>query len=157
MRRHWWYGIAAVIAAFAVGAMDIHARGGGGGGGGRGGGGGGRGGGGRGGGGRGGGAGGGGGMRGGGRGPGGPGGGGFGIGRNNSKSQGEKTAKEWQLLLEQADRKRLIQERRDALMASDRAKNQEAWLALQRMTSALGEDLRGAAPSNGNGNGKAGQ
>jgi hypothetical protein len=137
MRKRWWFGIMAVFASLALVAMDVEARGGGGGGG--------RGGGGRGGGGRGGGRGGGGrgggaGGRGGGRGAGGQGTGrGFGIGRNPSQSG--KTAKEWQLLLEQADRKRMIQERRDSLMAADRLKNQDAWFALKRLGAALGDEL----------------
>jgi hypothetical protein len=137
MRGRWWVTLGVGLLSLALMVGDAAARGGGGGGGGRGpgGGGGGRG------------PGGGFGGRGpgggfGGRGFGGMGGpgaglsgpGGFGAGRLGGNN---KSAKDREVLQEQTDRKKMIQERREALMAADRILTQEAWLAARRLEAAL--------------------
>jgi hypothetical protein len=70
-------------------------------------------------------------------------GGGFGVARLRGNTG--RDAKEWQLLQEQGDRKKMVQERRDALMDGDRKESQEGWLAARRLGAALGEVV-GSAP-----------
>lgn len=58
----------------------------------------------------------------------------FGMGRFRG---GGTTAKEWQAIQDQEDRIKLIKERRDTLMADDRAKQQEQLLELERGNAAV--------------------
>jgi hypothetical protein len=134
------HGVAVVVAlAFAVGplALEAFARGGGPGGGGRGGGGRGGMGGGRGGM--------GGGRMGGGMGRGGTGGGmggGFGMGRGGTGQSGN-SAKEWEVLQNLEERKKLVKERRQRLIDQDRKVQQEALLAANRLDNAIDQTMEG--------------
>ncbi len=58
----------------------------------------------------------------------------FGLGRFKG---GGTSAKEWQAIQDQEDRIKLIKERRDALMASDRAVQQEKLLEIERGNAAI--------------------